>query len=70
MVRVKHLRKGWQVETGLHHRKKRLFDNKRLAMKAAREAARAASADVVVLGTGKKAHKVVERQAVSVEHAA
>ena len=70
VVRVKHLRKGWQVESGADHRKKRLFDNKLLAMKAARAAARKASADVVVLGTGKKARKVVERKAVQGGHAA
>ena len=70
VVRVKHLRKGWQVESGPQHRTKRLFENKRLAMKAARAAARRASAQVVVLGTGKKAHTVVERRAASVEPAA
>src|SRR3982751_6711578 len=69
-VRVKRLRKGWQVESGQRKRKKKLFRNKRSAMRAARTAALRAHTVLIVQQTGHDSRTVVPRKARHFQHAA
>lgn len=58
VVRVKRTRRGWQVESGLNRRKKQLFGNKRLAIKAGKSAARKASAELIIHESGWKSSRL------------